>query len=502
MDARLNRRFLSRAGALALATALAGCASTQSETRPQTNGGTATTTAAAEAEAKGPPPIGTRAMLHFEDANKAFAEMQKSGKYDYDALQRKYEAALAADDRLAEADYDLGVIAERRGNFDAAVSHYQDALKKKPSLKAAAENLAVLAQNKGDVAGAISTWSNIRQQYPDDAVSRAHLAQLYERNGDPDRALEMAQEALVRDPTSTLAVKVQLESYMDKKVWSVARLVWLRATKLAPDDPELPYDLALIDEAEKQPDREKVQLEKALELNPGFAPAHAKLAEIALAHEDWASAETHLRKLLQQEGGNANAHLNLGVALAGLGQYDKAMAEYDLAEKGDPSLAAVYLDRGVILERHKDAPERAVELFKKYLELSGGETAVPNDAPVFVVMKEAKNLIEAKEAMAKAEADAKKAEDEAKKQQALQKQAPPSGNANPNAPANGAAPNGPDATPAKGPGEPNVTPASAKQPAPEAPADAKSAEKPAAKAAAKSADAPTPTDSNEPKDAL
>ena len=41
--------------------------------------------------------------------------------------------------------------------------------------------------------------------------------------------------------------------------------------------------------------------------------------------------------MLQADGRNAAAHLNLGVAYKGQGQYDKAMQEYDEAEKLDPS---------------------------------------------------------------------------------------------------------------------------------------------------------------------
>ncbi len=98
-----------------------------------------------------------------------------------------------------------------------------------------------------------------------------------------------------------------------------------------------------------------------------------------------------------------------------MGQYDKAMQEYDEAEKLDPKLAAIYLNRAIILHRAKDAPERAVELYKKYIGMAGDEVALSAEAPVFKLLSEAEAVINAK-------AEAKAAEDQAKKMEELQAQ--------------------------------------------------------------------------------
>ena len=418
MDTKRSLRFRETLRTAALAVpclALIACASAPKEERAAP--------VAAPTQQKvdqGPPPISTRAMLHFEDANKAVAEELKSAHPNWERLQRLYEAALSEDDRLAEADYDLGVVAQHEGNLDAAVAHYQSALKKKPSLKEAAEGLALVAELKGDVQGAIGTWNELRRQYDDDPVCREHLADLYRREGDPDRALQLAEEALVRDPVSKSATKTMFEAYLDKKVWSLARLVQLRAVKLSPDDPELYYGLGEIDLAERHPDRAKAQFEKTLELDPHNAQALAQLARMALEAENYALAEKQLRHLLQVDGNDAHAHLDLGVTLAQQGQYDAAMQEYDLAQKADPKLAEVYLDRGIILTRHKDAPDRGLELFKQYLALAG---RVPRNAPVRSLMKEAKALVDAKAQAAAAEAQAKQMEAQAKANQAAMEKA-------------------------------------------------------------------------------
>jgi hypothetical protein len=91
------------------------------------------------------------------------------------------------------------------------------------------------------------------------------------------------------------------------------------------------------------------------------------------------------------------------------------MQEYDEAEKIDPNLPAIYLNRAIILHRAKDAPERAIELYKKYIGMAGGDVALSAEAPVFGLMREAEAVVQAK-------ADAKRAEEQMKQMEALQKQ--------------------------------------------------------------------------------
>jgi tetratricopeptide (TPR) repeat protein len=420
-----------------------------------------------------PPPISNRAKLLFDDAVKAMEAQKKSKAVDYPSLERKFKAALEADPNLAEADYNLGVVAERQGKKDEAKGWYQSALKKKPSLRQASENLAIMAQNAGDIPGAVALYQDVLKRYPDDAASRARLAEIYRQTSDHDKAMEFARAALMRDPQNTTALKVMMRSYLDRKQLAMAKLVALRAMKIDDNDPELHHTVGLLLQQEGDADGAMLEFKRALEVRGDYLPSHILLAQMALASENYPGAEAHLRKILQAGGNNAAAHVDLGVALKGQGQYDKAMQEYDEAEKIDPNLAAIYLNRAIILHRAKDAPERALELYKKYIAMAGGEVALSAEAPVFGLMKEAEAVVQAK-------AEAKKAEDQAKQMEALQKQqqeelkkneggqkappgaaAPPAGNG-----AAAAAPEDPTAE------LPPPTPDKAAAPAPQKPAPA------------------------------
>ncbi len=365
--------------------------------------------------------ISTRAKLLFEDAIGAFEAQQKANTFDYVVLERKFEAALAEDGNLAEAEYNLGVLAERQGKKQDAVRRYEGALRRKPTLRQAAENLAVIMQNDGNVQGAVQIYGQILQHYPDDASARARLAEIYRRTGDHDRAMAYAREALMRDPKTLTAYKVMMRSYLDRDQLSMARLVALRALKLDETDPELHHAVGLILLQEKETEKAMLQFKRAVEVRPDFVPSHVVLANLALELEDYPGAEAHLRRVLQADGKNAGALVLLGVAYKGMGQYDKALAAYEDAEKVDPNLAAIYLNRGIILAEQKDAPERAVDLYKRYMQLQGGDVALRAENPVFVLLREAESAVQLKAEVKRAEEEAARMEAELARQEAEQK---------------------------------------------------------------------------------
>jgi len=385
---------------------LAGCATSAPAVKPAPVAAPSSSTSNG-----GPSP---RAMLLFEDATKAAEAQAKTNSRDDVALERRFQAARDADPSFAEADYNLGVLAERQGKREEAFRHYRSALEKKPSLRPAAEGLARLTQASGDVPGAVAQWNDIARAFPDDAGSRAQLAELYRLSGDHEQAQQQARQALIRDPKNVAAYKTMMRSDLDRKHYAMAELVGVRALKLSTTDPDLYVALGDVQMAKGAPDKATVQYQKALEVRADHRPAHLALARLALKDEDYAAAEKHLSKVVASGGGTAEVHLNLGVAYRGLGQVDKALAEYEAAEKLDPKLAAVYLNRGIVLQRYKDSPDRSLDLYKKYVALSGGESALPTDSPVIALRREAEQLIAAKN-------QARAAEEQAKTLEAAQK---------------------------------------------------------------------------------
>ncbi len=362
------------------------------------------------------PQISSKAKLLFEDALKAYEAQKKSRAFDFPGLERRFRAALEADGNLAEASYNLGVLADRQGKTKEAVAHYKDALAKKPTLRQAAENLAVIAQNNGDETGAIRIYTEILNTYPEDAGSRARLAELSRRKGDFDKAIELSREALFREPNTLQAYKTMMQVYYEQKQYSLARLIALRASKLDESDPEIFFTLGLISQAEKDHTKARAQFKKAVASRADFLPAHFELARMAFQQEDYRGAEEHLRRILQINGKNLEALMNLGVAYKGMGQLDKAMATYDEAQKLNGDLPELALNRGIIIGLKGD-PDKAISLFKTYLARKG-EAGVGMDHPVHALIAEQEEVLKKREEDKRIADEAAKMEAEAKQQEA------------------------------------------------------------------------------------
>ena len=347
--------------------------------------------------------ISTRARLLFEDANKTLEAARKANAYDFPALERKYKAALQEDNRLVEARYNLGLLAQMQNQTAEAEKYYKEVLRQRPDFSAAAVNLGVLAMNAGDLGKAQSILQAAADTYPDDAESRAQLAHAYAQAGDAGQAIQVARESLYRDPLNLSAYKAMMAAHLSVKQHDLLRLVAARVRDVRKDEPDVPYYLGLVALAEGKDSDAKVLFQRVLELHPGHFNAAVEIAKLELRYENAANAETALRRVLQMDGKNVPALIGLAVSYGELGQLDKAMQIYDGIEKLNPNQPEVAFNRGVVLSK-KEQPEKAIEYFKKYLQLMGGRMVV--DHPVYA------NIRQEEAAILKREEDRRAAEEE------------------------------------------------------------------------------------------
>src|SRR5207248_7587184 len=110
---------------------------------------------------------------------------------------------------------------------------------------------------------------------------------------------------------------------------------------------------------------------KALELDGRLAEAHATLGLLSFYDYDWKNAEAQLKRAIELRSGYATAHHWYALLLTVLGRFPEARAEADRAVQLDPASPAVNNMLGVVAYDSRDFG-RAIEAFRKTLELEPG----------------------------------------------------------------------------------------------------------------------------------
>jgi tetratricopeptide (TPR) repeat protein len=105
----------------------------------------------------------------------------------YDEAREAYGAALEQDPRCCEAVYNLGSLAEDRGDLEGAVRSYRQALALSPDYADAHFNLAGALARSGHAEEAIGHWQRYLELdagSPWARIARAHL-EVLEPPGEP-----------------------------------------------------------------------------------------------------------------------------------------------------------------------------------------------------------------------------------------------------------------------------------------------------------------------------
>jgi tetratricopeptide (TPR) repeat protein len=333
-----------------------------------------------------------KAQRLFEEAVAAEAQQKKlKVPPDWPYLEKKWRAVLD-EAEIAEARFNLGVALEGQGRFGEAQAEYVRARELKP-LREAAVNLGVLKEKQGDLAGAAAVYGQCIRDFPEDAMARARLAALYRQSGQLDDAWRLAREALVREPRTVGAYRVLARVALQRGELDLAKLVALRAQKLDPQDPELPWVVGDVLSRQGDEGGAQAQYRKALALDEGFLPARYALLDAALKKRAWGAVDEHAAAILRVEPQNGQVELARGLALRYLGKPDEALKAYERAERASGDrLPEVHLARGVLLARVKSECGPALEELKTYTSRVG--PVLPDGSQVVKLQRECEAQLE------------------------------------------------------------------------------------------------------------
>jgi Flp pilus assembly protein TadD len=175
------------------------------------------------------------------------------------------------------------------------------------------------------------------------------------------------------------------------------------------------------------------QFKQAVAMNPGFNEARLNLAALSLNNRDYKTAEENFRAVLESQPKNYEAAIGLGVALRGGKKIPEAEAQYNEAQKLDPSNPSSYFNLGLLYQEYMDGQKPTLQKAQGYYRqfLSKANQSTPSNLQkeaekrikdideIYVALEEAAKMQAEAEAMQrKAEEQQKQMEEQMKKQEA------------------------------------------------------------------------------------
>lgn len=222
----------------------------------------------------------------------------------YDAAAIRLDAILRADDKNAEAMFEMAVLSERRGLLPAAQRWLEKAVDSSGSKEV--------------------RWSL--------ALSDFHM-----RHGRPGPALDAVRIASAKVPEDLAVLMAYARVQLANNDSAGAKISLSTATRVAEFNPALQVQIALLQLAANHAAGAAYSLEKALSGQPDFLPAQALMAEVELRQGEPAKAEKRARDIVAKHPKHAIGHSLLGDVAQARGQSTEALEAYRRAHQVAPS---------------------------------------------------------------------------------------------------------------------------------------------------------------------
>ncbi|MGK0357913.1 MAG: tetratricopeptide (TPR) repeat protein [Bradymonadia bacterium] len=312
----------------------------------------------------------------------------------------RFNDALSADPQLADAQYNLGVLAEWRGDKRGARREYDAALSIDPEFEPAVTAIANMILRTKDLNGALAYTQQQLARKPQslalrNAVNRVQL----QFAGRGAQVIADTKKILRADEKNVPAMLNLAEAYYQQGKHELAIAILGNAKVLAPQNPEIRARAALAHQALGEDLRARMVLEEAVAL-PGGATAevHNNLGLVYHAAGDYQGAAEQYEFALARWPDMIAAQINLGNSLKGQQRYTDAVKALLKALKLDPNSPDAYFNLG-ILYLDGDIPaidpqrrfEKAVTYFERYKTLRRGKVT---EDPVDEYIAEAQRRIE------------------------------------------------------------------------------------------------------------
>ncbi len=286
------------------------------------------------------------AERHIERAH----EFYELGRWD-DA-ENELREALSLNPYRSEWHFNLGLTLEAAGRFSDAATAFRDAHELEPEDAPSAMLVGVNHLRCGMLEESIPWLETAHKLDPRDVSSLVYRIEAYARMGDHEQAEVMFYLAQELNPKEALAYAMLADSLLsrglhDKAVWCLRE-----AAQLDANLPHIHSRLAEAYAATGRLERARQLYLRELRQNPGDTETLLDLGCLLVEMNRAPEASEKFRRVLELEPGNAPAHYYLGELAERQGSVEESLTQFDVVRRLDPEfpgvrrrLAAIRLDR-------------------------------------------------------------------------------------------------------------------------------------------------------------
>jgi tetratricopeptide (TPR) repeat protein/2-polyprenyl-3-methyl-5-hydroxy-6-metoxy-1,4-benzoquinol methylase len=268
-----------------------------------------------------------------------------------DCLQQ----ALALDDRLPEAHYNIAFAQYRLGRLDDAVAHYRRAVALKPDYFDAHTNLGNVLKEQDKLDAAAACYRRVIELLPQAPEPHYNLANVLAQQDRLDEAIAAHRQALARNPDFVGSHNNLATALAAKGETAAAIEHYQRALELKPDLIEAHINLGVMLAADGRLDEAVTHYRQALAVNADQPEAHTNLANALMSQGALEQAALHSSQALALKPNSPEMHNNFGILLAAQAKDEQAARHFEQALNLKPdfidaynNLARVMLGRGLI----------------------------------------------------------------------------------------------------------------------------------------------------------
>lgn len=313
------------------------------------------------------------ALAFFEEG----LRLVRRGPGSLEGARDQFAKAVKADKKLFEAWHDLGVVEARLGRWDPAIAALEQALILQPASRRTVIALGEILGKAGRWPAAASVYGERLAADPEDRDLRMRYIQALRDGGKANDALEEVKGLLAKDSKNAAAFNALGLVYYRMDKLALAESAFRRAIELEPKAKETAAvwnNLGLVALARGRDQEAFAAFEKATGLDAGYREAHLNQANVYLDCGDYKRAEKEIRRAIEIDADDPDAHVALGVALRGQKRFDDARQAYERALAQRPNHPPALYALGILYMDFQPDKAKARESLTLYHSL-----AAPSD---------------------------------------------------------------------------------------------------------------------------